>query len=159
MDKSWSDKFDACIDAERLLHQSYIRSIKVTAVQVNGKIGNQWYALDNAAMADGEVDVDTVIEKTKSVLPRRQRLIGACAIVFDLDHNDILDGVEPNLRTVDLLAGGQVRLPKILPYFHSISEIILFFKTIELIPTRRLKLCSLGRRRLTRRACNHLKAA
>ncbi len=159
MDKSWSDKFDASIIAERSLHQSHIRNVKVTAIHVNGKIGKRWQKLDNACVAAGIVDVDSIVKDAKSVLTGRQRLLGACAIVFDLDHNDILDGVEPKLRTIDLLAGGQFQLPKTLPDFHSITEIILFFKTIELIPTRRLKLCRIGGRRLTRRACNHLKPA
>ena len=150
------NRLESDIEAETPLHKSNLTSVKVSAVVLGGQGSPKWSKLDDLTVEDGMLDVDDAIATGKATCIKRSRFIAACLLSFDLDHEEILEGQAECMVTVDLSEGGQVEVPKVIPRFQDLTEIVLFFRAIELVPTRRVRLAG---RAKTRRLTNSLKPA
>ena len=157
MDSEWTHKLQSDIEAETALHKSNLTSVKVSTVLFGGQGSPKWCKLDDLPIADGVLDVDAAIAAGKASCVNRCRLVAACLLSFDLDHEEILEGQDASMVTADLSEGGQAQVPKVIPRFHDLTEIVIFFRAIELVPTRRVRLARAGRRAKTRRLTNGLK--
>lgn len=157
MDSEWTHKLQSDIEAETALHKSNLTSVKASTVLFGGIRSPKWYKLDNLPVVDGILDVDAAVAAGKASCVDRCRLVAACLLSFDLDHEEILEGQDASMATVDLSEGGRVPIPKVLPRFQDLTEVVLFFRAIELVPTRRVRLARTGRRAKTRRLTNGLK--
>ena len=159
MNSEWTNKLQTDINAETPLHKSTLTKVKVTMVVFDKEGSLKWDSCVDQAVAEGNLNVDEVVAKCRAVVGKRCRLVGACLLAFDLDHEEILDGVENSMVTIDLTGGGEVSTPKVIPRFQDLTEMVLFFKVIELVPTRRVRLVRTGKRAQTRRIPNSLKPA
>ena len=157
MESGWMNRLQSDIESETPLHKSNLTRVKVSVVVLGGQGSPKWSELDDMELADGMLDVDTAIAAGKASCGCRSRLIAACLLSFDLDHEEILEGQDACMVAVDLSEGGQVLVPKVIPRFHDLTEIVLFFRAIELVPTRRVRFVRTGRRAKTRRLTNGLK--
>lgn len=157
MDCEWINRLQSDIEAETPLHKSSPTSVKVRTVVFGSRGNPKWGELDDLELADGMLDVDAAIVAGKAACANRSRFVAACLISFDLDHEEILEGHDECLVTTDLSAGGKVKVPEVIPRFHDLTEIVLFFRAVELVPTRRVGRARAERRAKTRRCTNGLK--